>query len=85
MILAVTAITLCGFVLMFRDQFSEGVQELSRFAHAASFVIIDVFLIVHLYLSLIPMNLQSLYAMFRDSGLPTAYVRSHHALWHERA
>jgi len=83
MILAVTAITLSGFVLMFRDQFSEGVQEFSRFVHAASFVTIGVFLIVHLYLALLPMNRPSLYAMFRDGGLPTDYVRSHHALWYE--
>jgi len=83
MILAVTAITLSGFVLMFRDQFSEGVQEFSRLVHAASFVTIGVFLIVHLYLALLPMNRPPLYAMFRDGGLPTDYVRSHHAIWYE--
>jgi cytochrome b subunit of formate dehydrogenase len=43
-----------------------------------------VFLIVHLYLALLPMNRQSLYAMFRDGGLPADYVRSHHALWYEK-
>ena len=84
MIMAITAITASGFVLMFRDLFSQGIQEFSRFVHAASFVIIGVFLIVHLYLSLMPMNRQSLYAMFRDGTLPLDYVRSHHSIWYEK-
>ena len=70
MIVAITAITASGFVLMFRDVFTQGVQEFWRFVHAASFVIIGVFLIVHLYLTLIPMNRQSLNAMFEDGKLP---------------
>ena len=66
-----------------RGHFSEGVQEFSRFVHAASFVIIAVFLIVHLYLALIPMNRQSLYAMFGDGNLPIDYVRIHHPILYE--
>jgi formate dehydrogenase subunit gamma len=84
MIVAITAITASGFVLMFRDLFSQGTQELSRLVHAASFVIIVVFLIVHLYLSLLPMNRQSLNAMFEDGSLPLDYVKSHHPIWHEK-
>ncbi len=84
MIGAITAITASGFVLMFRDLFSQGIQELSRFVHAASFVTIGVFLIVHLYLSLLSMNRQSLYAMFRDGSLPVDYVKSHHPIWYEK-
>ena len=48
MIVAITAITASGFVLMFRDLFTQGIQEFCCFAHAASFVVIGVFLIVHL-------------------------------------
>jgi len=84
MIVAITAITASGFILMFRDLFSQGTQELSRLVHAASFVIIGVFLIVHLYLSLLPMNRQSLNAMFEDGSLPLDYVKSHHPIWHEK-
>jgi formate dehydrogenase subunit gamma len=84
MIVTITAITASGFVLMFRDLFSQGIQEFCRFMHAASFVIIGVFLLVHLYLSLLPMNRQSLYAMFRDGRLPIDYVRSHHPIWYEK-
>jgi formate dehydrogenase subunit gamma len=84
MIAAIVAITASGFVLMFRDLFSQGTQEFSRFVHAASFVIIGVFLIVHLYLSLLPMNRQSLNAMFEDGRLPIDYVKSHHPIWHEK-
>jgi formate dehydrogenase gamma subunit len=84
MIGAILAITGSGLVLMFRNQFPEGVQEFSRLVHAASFVVIGVFLIVHLYLALLPMNRQSLYAMFRDGTLPVDYVKSHHALWYDK-
>lgn len=83
MIATIAAITVSGLVLMFRGHFPQGVQEFCRFVHAASFVIIGVFLIVHLYLALIPMNRPSLYAMFGDGNLPLDYVRSHHPLWYE--
>jgi formate dehydrogenase subunit gamma len=69
---------------MFRDLFAQGIQEFCRFVHAASFVIIGVFLIVHLYLSLLPMNRQSLNAMFEDGRLPIDYVKSHHQIWYEK-
>jgi formate dehydrogenase subunit gamma len=52
--------------------------------HAASFVVIGVFLIVHLYLSLLPMNRQALNAMFEDGRLPIDYVKSHHPIWYEK-
>jgi len=84
MIVAITAITASGFVLMFRDLFSQGTQEFCRFVHAASFVVIGVFLIVHLYLSLLPMNRQALNAMFGDGRLPIDYVKSHHPIWYEK-
>lgn len=84
MIFVITAITVSGFVLMFRGFFPQAVQELSRFVHAASFVIIGVFLIVHLYLSLLPMNRQALNAMFGDGSLPIDYVKSHHEIWYEK-
>ncbi len=84
MIAAVTAITASGFVLMFRGLFSQGTQEFSRFVHAASFVVIGVFLIVHLYLSLLPMNRQTLQAMFEDGRLPADYVKNHHPIWYEK-
>jgi len=84
MIAAITAITVSGFVLMFRDHFSQGTQEFSRFVHAASFVVIGVFLIVHLYLSLLPMNRQALNAMFGEGELPIDYVKSHHPIWYEK-
>ncbi len=84
MIVAITAITASGFVLMFRDFFSQGTQEFCRFVHAASFVVIGVFLVVHLYLSLMPMNRQALDAMFGDGSLPIDYVKSHHPIWYEK-
>ena len=84
MIAAITAITASGFVLMFRDHFSQGTQEFCRFVHAASFVVIGVFLVVHLYLSLLPMNRQALNAMFGDGKLPIDYVKSHHQIWYEK-
>ena len=84
MIVAITAITASGFVLMFRDLFSQGTQEFCRFVHAASFVVIGVFLLVHLYLSLLPMNRQALNAMFGDGSLPIEYVKSHHQIWYEK-
>lgn len=84
MIATMTAITASGFVLMFRDFFSQDVQEFCRFIHAASFVVIGVFLIVHLYLSLLPMNRPALNAMFGDGTLPMDFVKSHHEIWFEK-
>ncbi len=45
---------------------------------------VRVFLVVHLYLSLLPMNRQALNAMFGDGRLPIDYVKSHHPIWHEK-
>jgi formate dehydrogenase gamma subunit len=84
MIATMTAITASGFVLMFRDFFPQGFQEFCRLVHAACFVVIGLFLIVHLYLALIPMNRPSLYAMFKDGNLPVDYVRDHHEIWYEK-
>ncbi len=84
LILTIPAITASGFVLMFRDSFSRDIQELCRLVHAASFVVIGVFLIVHIYLALIPMNRQALNAMFGDGSLPMDYVKSHHPIWYEK-
>jgi formate dehydrogenase gamma subunit len=84
MIVTITAITASGFVLMFRDMFSQEIQEFCRLVHAASFVAIGIFLIVHLYLSLLPMNRQALNAMFGDGSLPVDYVKSHHPIWYEK-
>jgi len=69
---------------MYRDFFSQGTKEFCRFAHVASFVIIGVLLIVHLYLFLLSMNRQSLYAMFDDGRLPIDYIKSHHPIWYEK-
>ncbi len=84
MIAAITAITVSGFVLMFRDLFTQDIQEFCRLVHAASFVVIGIFLVVHLYLSLLPMNRQALNAMFGDGSLPLDYVKSHHPIWYEK-
>jgi len=84
MIVCITAITVSGFVLMFRDLFSQEIQEFCRFVHAASFVVIGVFLIVHVYLATLAMNRQALTAMFGDGNLPVDYVKSHHPIWYEK-
>ena len=84
MIVCITAITASGFVLMFRDLFSQETQEFCRFVHAASFVVIGVFLIVHVYLATLAMNRQALTAMFGDGNLPVDYVKSHHPIWYEK-
>ena len=84
MIVSIVAITVSGVVLMFRGLFSQGVQEFSRFVHAASFVAIGVFLVVHIYLSSIPMNRQAMKAMFGDGKMPMDYVLHHHPIWYEK-
>ena len=84
MIAAMTAITASGFVLMFRGLFSDPISEVSRLIHAASFVVIAVFLIFHLYLSMLPMNREARNAMFDNGRLPMAYVKSHHPIWYEK-
>ena len=68
---------------MFRDQFSRGAQEFSRFVHAASFVVIGVMLLLHIYLALSPLNRPLFHAMFGDGGLPLDHVREHHPIWYE--
>lgn len=83
-IFAMIAITVSGGVLMFRDFFSQDTQEISRMIHALSFVVITLFLIVHLYLSLLPMNRKALEAMFGDGKLPLEYVKEHHEIWYEK-
>ncbi|MGV8075347.1 MAG: cytochrome b/b6 domain-containing protein [Syntrophobacteraceae bacterium] len=84
MIFAVPSITVSGFVLMFRDQFSPGAQEFFRFVHAASFVIIGVMLLLHIYLATSPLNRAAFHAMFGDGALPLDHVQEHHPIWYEK-
>lgn len=83
MIFCVTAITVSGFMLMFRDLFSLAVQEQARLVHAVSFIGIALLLPVHIYLSLIPMNRHGIRAIFRDGKMPVSIIRSHHPIWYE--
>ena len=51
---------------------------------AASFVVIGVFLIVHLYMYALPMNRKSLNTMFGDGRLSMDCVKSYHYIWYEK-
>jgi len=84
MIISVIAITGSGFILMFRDFFAIAVQEQARLIHVASFIIIFLFLPIHIYLSLIPMNRHGLRAIFRDGNMPVSTIKEHHPIWYEQ-
>ena len=84
MIISVIAITGSGFILMFRDFFTIALQEQARFIHVVSFIIIFLFLPIHIYLSLIPMNRHGLRAIFRDGNMPVSTIKEHHPIWYEQ-
>ena len=84
MIISIIAITGSGFILMFRDCFTVALQEQARFIHVVSFIIIFLFLPIHIYLSLIPMNRHGLRAIFRDGNMPVSTIKEHHPIWYEQ-
>lgn len=84
MIACMIAITGSGFILLFRGAFTVSVQEQARLIHAISFVIICLFLPVHIYLSLIPMNRHGIRAIFRDGMVPVSIIREHHPIWYNQ-
>lgn len=84
LILSMILMTYSGFVLMMRDSFSAGFATLMRGAHAVTFILIAVALIVHLYFAVFPPNRKGFKAMFGDGEMDEEYVKKKHPLWYDK-
>jgi len=84
LIISMIIMTYSGFVLMMRDSFSAGFASLMRGAHAVTFIMISVGLIVHLYFAVFPPNRKGFKAMFGDGSMDEEDVKKKHPLWYEK-
>lgn len=74
-----------GFVLWFRDYFTEGAWHAAHMIHSIVFYLALIFLIMHVvFATLIPEHAPGIEAMFAHGYAPEDWVKEHHPLWYEK-
>lgn len=77
-------IVVSGYMLVFRSTLTHDFISLARGAHAISYIILAVTLIVHIYFATHPANRAAYKAMFKTGEMDEDYVKEHHALWYRK-
>jgi len=83
-VVCMTIIVLSGYALILRGAFSPEFTSLARGAHAISFIVLGVTLIMHIYFATHPANKAAYKAMFKTGEMDEEYVKSHHGLWYKK-
>jgi formate dehydrogenase subunit gamma len=83
-IFCMIAIIVSGYILIFRDSFSTDVASCARGVHAVAFVVIGVFLIIHMYLATHPANKSAYKAMFKTGKMDVDTIKDHHGLYYDK-
>lgn len=77
-------LTISGYMLIFRDSFSIEIAAYARGAHAISFVILAIALIVHIYFAVHPTNKNSYKAMFKTGEMDVDFIKDHHGIYYDK-
>jgi len=83
-VLCMIVITVSGYMLIFRDSFSVEVASYARGAHAISFIILGVLLMIHIYFAVHPTNKNSYKAMFKTGEMDVDFIKHHHGIYYEK-
>lgn len=77
-------IIISGYMLVFRSALTHDFISIARGAHAISFIMLGVTLIVHIYFATHPANKAAFEAMFKTGEMDEEYVKQHHSLWYRK-
>ena len=83
-VVAMSVIVISGYMLVFRSALTQDLATIARGAHAISFVVLMIVLIVHIYFATHPANKAAYDAMFKTGQMDEEYVKSHHPLWYKK-
>ena len=83
-VFSMTVIFISGYILVFRSALTHDFISIARGAHAISFIILGVTLIVHIYFATHPANKAAFDAMFKTGEMDEEYVKQHHSLWYKK-
>ncbi len=83
-VICMLVITISGYVLIFRDSFSVELASYARGAHAISFIVLGLLLIIHIYLATHPVNKNAYKAMFKTGELDEEFIKDHHSIYYEK-
>lgn len=67
-----------GFILCFRVDFSTTTVSIMRLFHSIGFLVFVIFLIIHIYLAVHPVNKAGYNAMFRDGKDDLEHAKKKH-------
>ncbi len=83
-VLCMIVIFISGYMLIFRDMFSVEVASYARGAHAISFVLLGMLLMIHIYLATHPTNKNSYKAMFKTGEMDIDFIKDHHGIYYDK-
>jgi len=78
------ALTISGYMLIFRETFSVEVASYARAIHAVSFIVMGIFLIIHIYLATHPANKEAYDAMFKSGTMDEDFIKDHHGIYYDK-
>ncbi|MDD2384800.1 MAG: cytochrome b/b6 domain-containing protein [Sulfurospirillaceae bacterium] len=77
-------IVISGYILIFRSAITHDIISIARGAHAISFIVLAVTLLIHIYFATHPANQAAYKAMFKTGEMDEEYVKEHHSLWYRK-
>jgi len=83
-VICMIIITISGYMLIFRELFTVEMAAYARGAHALSFIVLSLLLMIHIYLATHPTNKESYKAMFKTGEMDEDFVKDHHGIWYEQ-
>ncbi|MGA1846247.1 cytochrome b/b6 domain-containing protein [Deferribacter abyssi] len=83
-IFAMIMMTASGWILAFRDFYSENLWQWARAIHAIFFILIIFFLIIHIYIGTHPINRCGLKAIFRTGETDLEHIKEKHPRWYNK-
>ncbi len=83
-VITMIVLTISGYMLVFRESISSDLATYARAAHAISFIILGMMLIIHLYLAVHPTNKNSYEAMFHTGTMDEEFIKDHHGIYYDK-
>lgn len=83
-VIAMSVIVISGYMLVFRSALTHDFISIARGAHAISYVVLMITLMIHIYFATHPANKAAYNAMFKTGEMDEEYVKSHHPLWYRK-
>jgi formate dehydrogenase subunit gamma len=83
-VVSMIVIVVSGYMLVFRSGLTHDFISLARGAHAISYVVLMITLMIHVYFATHPANKAAYTAMFKTGEMDADYVKEHHPLWYRK-